>query len=138
MNALLSACRFIANQLAPITLLGAVVAYLYPPLFLVFRESFLWFFAATMFAMGIVLDTRELQETLRKPGRIGLGVLTQFTVMPALGFAAALLSPLPPEIALGFIIVACAPGAMASNVMVYLAGGAVAFSVALTTPLISW
>ncbi|MGD8875876.1 MAG: bile acid:sodium symporter family protein, partial [Gammaproteobacteria bacterium] len=34
---------------------------------------------------------------------------------------------------LGFIIVACAPGAMASNVMVYLAGGAVAFSVALTT-----
>jgi len=29
--------------------------------------------------------------------------------------------------------VACAPGAMASNVMVYLAGGAVAFSVALTT-----
>jgi BASS family bile acid:Na+ symporter len=133
MNALIISCRFIAGQLAPITLLGAVAAYLHPPLFLIFRESFLWFFAATMFAMGIVLDTGELQETLRRPGRIGLGVLTQFTVMPALGFAAALLSPLPPEIALGFIIVACAPGAMASNVMVYLAGGAVAFSVALTT-----
>jgi BASS family bile acid:Na+ symporter len=53
--------------------------------------------------------------------------------MPALGFVAALLAPLPPEIALGFIIVACAPGAMASNVIVYLAGGAVAFSVAMTT-----
>ena len=86
-----------------------------------------------MFAMGIVLDAHDLQETLRRPGRIGAGVLTQFTVMPALGFSAALLSPLPPEIALGFIIVACAPGAMASNVMVYLAGGAVAYSVALTT-----
>jgi len=133
MKALVSACSFIANQLAPVTLLGAVAAYLHPPLFLLFRDSFLWFFAATMFAMGIVLDARELQETLRRPGRIGAGVLTQFTVMPALGFAAALLSPLPPEIALGFIIVACAPGAMASNVMVYLAGGAVAFSVALTT-----
>lgn len=133
MNALIFICRCIANQLAPITLLGAVAAYLHPPLFLVFRESFLWFFAATMFAMGIVLDTQELRETLYRPGRIGLGVLTQFTVMPALGFAAALISPLPPEIALGFIIVACAPGAMASNVIVYLAGGAVAFSVALTT-----
>ncbi len=130
---LIVVCRFIANQLAPITLLGALAAYLYPPLFLVFKDSFLWFFAATMFALGIVLDTAELQETVRHPGRIGLGVLTQFTVMPALGFAAAMLSPLPPEIALGFIIVACAPGAMASNVIVYLAGGAVAFSVAMTT-----
>jgi BASS family bile acid:Na+ symporter len=132
-HALLNICRIIANQLAPITLLGAVAAYLYPPLFLVFKDSFLWFFAATMFALGIVLDSAELKETVRHPGRIGLGVLTQFTVMPALGFAAALVSPLPPEVALGFIIVACAPGAMASNVIVYLAGGAVAFSVALTT-----
>jgi BASS family bile acid:Na+ symporter len=133
MNALIITCRFIANQLAPITLLGAIAAYVHPPLFLVFKSSFLWFFAATMFAMGIVLDSRELQETLHRPGSIGLGVLTQYTVMPALGFAAAILSPLPAEITLGFIIVACAPGAMASNVMVYLAGGAVAFSVAMTT-----
>ena len=133
MNLFVTVFRFIANQLALITLLGAVAAFLYPPLFLIFKDSFLWFFAATMFAMGIVLDSGELRETLHKPGRIGLGVLTQFTVMPALGFIAALLAPLPPEIALGFIIVACAPGAMASNVIVYLAGGAVAFSVAMTT-----
>jgi len=126
-------CRLVANQLAPITLLGAVVAYLYPPLFLVFQSSFLWFFAATMFAMGTVLDMGELRTTLRQPGRIGLGVLTQFTVMPALGFLVAMLAPLPEMVRLGFIIVACAPGAMASNVMVYLAGGKVAYSVALTT-----
>jgi BASS family bile acid:Na+ symporter len=133
MALLITACRFIANQLAAVTLLGALAAYLHPPLFLVFKSSFLWFFAATMFAMGIVLDTAEVRETLRRPGRIGLGVLTQYLVMPVLGFTAAILSPVSPEIALGFIIVACAPGAMASNVMVYLAGGAVAFSVALTT-----
>jgi len=132
-NVFLNICRVTANQLAPITLLGAVAAYLYPPLFLVFKDSFLWFFAATMFALGIVLDSAELKETVRHPGRIGLGVLTQYTVMPVLGYTAAVVSPLPPEIALGFIIVACAPGAMASNVIVYLAGGAVAFSVAMTT-----
>jgi predicted Na+-dependent transporter len=95
MSLLIAASRLIANQLAPITLLGAVVAYLHPPLFLVFKSSFLWFFAATMFAMGIVLDVGELRETLRKPARIGLGVMTQFTVMPLLGFMAALLAPLP-------------------------------------------
>ncbi|WJW75610.1 bile acid:sodium symporter family protein [Thiohalobacter sp. IOR34] len=133
MAALLALSRLIANQLAPLTLLGAVAAYLHPPLFLVFRESFLWFFAATMFALGVVLEPRELRATLREPGRIGLGVLTQYTVMPLLGLAAALLMPLPDAVALGFIIVACAPGAMASNVIVYLAGGAVAYSVSLTT-----
>lgn len=86
-----------------------------------------------MFAVGLVLHTQELVETLRQPGKVGMGVMTQFTVMPILGFIAASLAPLPAEIALGFVIVACAPGAMASNVIVYLAGGAVAYSVALTT-----
>ena len=125
--------RWVAGHLAILTLCGAFVAYLYPPVFLIFKHSFLWFFAATMFAVGVVLDPAELSETVSRPGQIGLGVITQFTAMPLLGFAAAMLAPLPPEVALGFIIVACAPGAMASNVIVYLAGGAVAYSVALTT-----
>ena len=120
MTFVINACRFIAKQLALLTLLGAVTAYFYPPLFLVFKTSFLWFFAATMVAMGIVLDTEEIQQTLRKPRKIGIGVITQYTVMPMLGFLVALLSPLSPDLKLGFIIVACAPGAMASNVMVYL------------------
>ena len=34
MNILLAACRLLANQLAPVTLAGAVAAYLHPPLFL--------------------------------------------------------------------------------------------------------
>lgn len=123
----------ISRQLAPLTLLGALIAYWYPPVFLIFKDSFLWFFAATMFAVGLVLHSEELVDTLRRPDKVGLGVLTQFTVMPVLGFIAASLVPLPAEIALGFVIVACAPGAMASNVIVYLAGGAVAYSVALTT-----
>lgn len=128
-----SGARWIARNLALFTLLGAIVAYFYPPLFLVFAHSFLWFFAATMFAVGVVLDPAEVAETLRSPARVGLGVLTQFLVMPLLGFTAAMLAPVEREIALGFIIVGCAPGAMASNVIVYLAGGAVAYSVALTT-----
>ena len=86
-----------------------------------------------MFALGIVLEPAELGATVREPGKITAGVMTQFTVMPALGFGAAWFGGLSPELALGFVIVACAPGAMASNVIVYLAGGAVAYSIALTT-----
>ncbi len=125
--------RLITNGLAPLTLIGALIAYFEPAVFIWLKPWFQWLFAATMFALGVVLHPEDLRETLTRPKAIGLGVLAQYTIMPALGFAAAMLSGLPPELALGFIIVACAPGAMASNVIVYLAGGAVAFSIALTT-----
>jgi len=125
--------NFIARQLALLTFSGALLAYFYPPLFLVFKNYFLWLFAATMFALGLVLERSDLRTEFRQPGRIGLGVLTQFSVMPLLAFLVAQYGGFSPAIAIGFIIVGCAPGAMASNVIVYLAGGAVAFSVALTT-----
>ncbi|HEY9052978.1 MAG TPA: bile acid:sodium symporter family protein [Gammaproteobacteria bacterium] len=128
-----SAFRFIANNLAILTLAGAILAYFYPPVFLIFKDYFLWFFAATMFALGLVLEAADLKSELKQPKRIGLGVLSQFTVMPILAFLVAQYAGFSPAIALGFIIVGCAPGAMASNVIVYLAGGAVAFSVTLTT-----
>jgi len=125
--------RLITSYLAVLTLLGATVGYFWPPVMLIFKDVFLWLFAATMFALGIVLQPLELKQTLREPKAIALGVLTQYSVMPILGLAAAYFGGLSPELALGFVIVGCAPGAMASNVIVYLAGGALAFSIALTT-----
>lgn len=125
--------RLISSLLAPLTLAAAVLGYFLPGTFLFLENFFLWAFGATMFALGIVLSPAEFLETLKDPKSIGLGLLTQYTVMPLLGFVVAFTSGLDPALALGFIIVACAPGAMASNVIVYLAGGAVAFSVALTT-----
>lgn len=124
---------FIAGQLAVLTFAGAVLAFLYPPVFLIFKDYFLWFFAATMFALGLVIDSSELKAEILNPRRVALGVLAQFSVMPLLAYLIAQYPGFTPAIAIGFIIVGCAPGAMASNVIVYLAGGAVAFSVTLTT-----
>jgi BASS family bile acid:Na+ symporter len=130
---LLQLPRWITTALAPLTVICAVTAYYEPSVFSFFAPVLKWLFAATMFALGLVLQPEELRVTLRRPGQIGLGVLTQYTVMPLLGFAVAMLGGLDPAVAIGFIIVAAAPGAMASNVIVYLAGGAVAFSIAMTT-----
>jgi len=127
--------HLLSRNLAPLTLAGAVAAFFFPSLFLIFRDYFLWLFAATMLALGIVLKPEEAKSALKQPASIALGVLTQFTVMPLLGFAAASIAVwqgVSPMLALGFIIVGCAPGAMASNVITYLAGGAVAFSIAMT------
>jgi len=65
--------RWIANGLAPLALAGAILAYFQPPLFMVFKDWFLWFFAATMLALGLVLEPAELVETVKEPGKISLG-----------------------------------------------------------------
>ena len=100
---------------------------------MLFQHVFLWMFAATMYALGVVVDPLEFKQARQEGRTIGLGLLTQYSVMPLLGAGAAYFSGLPNEIALGLIIVASAPGAMASNVVVYLAGGALAYSIVLTT-----
>lgn len=125
--------RFIASAMAPLTLVAAIVGFIWPQTFTLFGFIFKELFAATMFALGIVLNPVDLANTLKHPQRIALGVLTQYMVMPLLAFTIATLAGLPPALALGFIIVGSAPGAMASNVIVYLAGGVLAFSIALTT-----
>jgi len=127
--------QFLSRNMAILTLICAIIAYVYPPVFLIFRDYFLWFFTATMLALGVVLKPDEARSALSRPSQIGMGVLCQYSIMPLLGFAAASFAVwqgVAPMLALGFIIVGCAPGAMASNVITYLAGGAVAFSIAMT------
>lgn len=92
-----------------------------------------WMFAMTMFAVGTVIAPRSFVALARHPFSVVGGLATQFTVMPALAFLVSQLCGFEDDIALGFIIVGCAPGAMTSNVLTYLARGDTAFSVTLTT-----
>jgi len=83
--------EYLSRNMAVLTLAGAIAAYLFPPAFMVFKDYFLWFFATTMFALGVVLHPEEARDAMSRPGRIALGVLTQFKVMLILGFLAATL-----------------------------------------------
>jgi len=62
-----------------------------------------------------------------------MGVVAQFTIMPLSAFAVAWLFSFSREFSLGLILTGSAPGAMASNVLSYLAGADVAYSDSLTT-----
>ena len=104
-----------------------------PPLFLMFKDYFLWFFAATMFALGLVLNARDLQNEIIKSATCALGVLSQFSVMPLLVYLVAQYPGFSSGNCHWFYYRGLCPGAMASNVIVYSGGGAVAFSVTLTT-----
>ena len=92
-----------------------------------------WFFALTMFGIGMVLQAEDFKRIIREPWVILIGSVAQFTIMPLGAFALARLFGLPDILAIGLILTGSAPGAMASNVMSYVAKADTAYSVSLTT-----
>lgn len=86
-----------------------------------------------MFFMGITLTPPDFVRIAKRPWVVLLGTVAQFVVMPLAGWAIAHALALPPELAAGVILVGCAPGGTASNVVTYLAKGDVALSVSVTT-----
>jgi BASS family bile acid:Na+ symporter len=81
-----------------------------------------WFFALTMFGIGAVLQAEDFKRIAQKPVIVLVGSAAQFSIMPVGAFLLSKLFNLPPEIAVGLILTGSAPGAMASNVMSYIAG----------------
>ena len=118
----------------PLVIAGAALAaLLWPAPFAALRPGIVPGLGLIMFVMGLSLRGSDLLAVLRAPRWLLLGVTLQFSVMPLAAFALARLLALPPELALGLLLVGACPGGTASNVMVYLAGGNLALSVAMTS-----
>ncbi|WP_349829578.1 bile acid:sodium symporter family protein [Brevibacterium litoralis] len=86
-----------------------------------------------MFCMGVTLTVPDFSRIAKRPWIATLGAVMQYGIMPFLAWAIAMALNLPPELAVGLILVGCAPGGTASNVITYLAKGDVALSVTVTT-----
>jgi len=86
-----------------------------------------------MFGMGATLTIDDFKRVFLRPKDVGIGVVTQYAVMPFLGFILAKLFGLDPLLAAGVVLVGSCPGGTSSNVMTYLARGDVAFSVTMTS-----
>lgn len=85
-----------------------------------------------MFGMGTTMSYRDFLGIFKSPKGVLIGVLGQFILMPLIGLALASLSNFPAEIAAGMILIGCVPGAVASNVIAYLAKANVALSITIT------
>jgi len=114
-------------------ILAVLVGYFLPNILLFFKNYTEWLFAFTMFGIGAVLNFSDFIPIFKRPQVLLLGTLAQFGIMPILGFIIAKSLRLPSDLALGVILVGAVPGAMASNVISYLAKADVAYSIALTT-----
>ncbi len=85
-----------------------------------------------MFGMGAAMNVQDFLGVLKMPRGVFVGLLCQFTIMPFVGYALAVVSQFPPEIATGVILIGVSPSGLASNVMAFIANANLALSVALT------
>ena len=133
MQALARLSQFIGRTFAIWTLLFAFLAFFSPDTFKWIGPYVVTLLGIIMFGMGLTLSKADFAEVGRRPLTVLIGVLGQFIIMPALAWVLCKVLALPPEIAIGVILVGCCPGGTASNVMTYLARGDVALSVAITS-----
>ncbi len=86
-----------------------------------------------MLGMGASLTFRDFLIAFRKPKGVLVGLLSQYGVMPFLGYAMAVALGLPPPLAVGLILMACMPGGTTSNIFAYFSKGALALSIMMTS-----
>ena len=85
-----------------------------------------------MFGMGTKLSVEDFVRVLAMPKPVMIGLVLHFGIMPLAGFTLARAFGFPAEIAAGIILVGSVSSGVASNVIVYLAGGNVALAVTVT------
>lgn len=120
--------------MAVIVLLMAGAALLWPQTVGVIKTSWIsWMLGIVMFGMGLAMQWEDFRVIILRPKDIIVGFLAQITIMPLLAWLLVQLFRLPPEIAVGVVLVGCCPGGTASNVITYLAGGDLALSIGMTS-----
>jgi len=85
-----------------------------------------------MLGMGLSLVPDDFKRIFIHPKAILIGLINQILFLPLVGFTLASLFPVPPEIAIGIMILAACPGGATSNLISHLAKGDTALSVSLT------
>lgn len=92
-----------------------------------------WALTFIMLGMGVTLDAGAFRAVARDWRAVVLGFFAQYTIMPGTAWGVAKAMDLPPDFAVGLILVACCPGGTASNVVTFIARANVALSVVMTT-----
>ena len=124
----------IAVTVFPLLILAAfAIAMITPTTFKPLAPGVSWALGVIMFGMGLTLTIPDFGLIVKRPLPVLVGVLAQYVIMPLVGWALCYIFRLPDAVAVGVILVGCAPGGTASNVISYLAKADVALSVTMTS-----
>lgn len=112
---------------------GAIWAYFFPGTASNITPYTATLLGVIMFGMGLTLTFPDFKIVLTRPLPILIGVFAQYFIMPLTALLVVKLLDLPDGLAIGVILVGCAPGGTASNVIAYLAKADVALSITMTS-----
>lgn len=88
--------------------------------------------AFIMLSLGLGLTFDDFRRVLLYPKAFAVGFIAQVAMVPLVAFVLLQIIILPPELAVGVMILALCPGGVTSNLISKLARGDVALSVSLT------
>ena len=88
--------------------------------------------AFIMFSLGLGLSISDFTRIFLKPKEFLVGFISQLILLPIVALILVYIWPLSPEIAIGVMILAAAPGGATSNILTSFAKGDVALSISLT------
>ena len=88
--------------------------------------------AFIMFALGLGLTFDDFVRVAKQPRDFFVGAASQLILLPVVAFVLVSIWPMAPELALGVMIIAAAPGGVTSNILTAFARGDVALSISLT------
>jgi len=88
--------------------------------------------AFIMFALGLGLTGADFLRVIKQPRDFFVGTFSQIILLPIIAFILVKLFSASPELAIGVMIIAAAPGGVTSNILTSFARGDVALSISLT------
>jgi bile acid:Na+ symporter, BASS family len=88
--------------------------------------------ALIMLGLGLGLSVQNFTRVVKQPRDFFIGLICQLILLPIIAYTLIKIFDTPIELALGFMIIAAAPGGVTSNVLTKFAKGDVALSVSLT------
>jgi len=88
--------------------------------------------ALIMLGLGLGLKFEDFTRVLKAPKDFFVGFVCQLIILPIIAYLLIIILRTPPEIAIGVMIIAAAPGGVTSNILTKFADGDVALSISLT------
>ena len=88
--------------------------------------------AFIMFVLGMGLTGADFLRVVKQPRDFFVGSFSQIILLPIIAFILIKIWPIAPELAIGVMIIAAAPGGVTSNLLTSFAKGDVALSISLT------
>ena len=85
-----------------------------------------------MFTLGLGLTFSDFVRVAKMPKNFLIGIVSQLVFLPLVALIIVFVWPLQPELAIGLMLIAAAPGCVTSNILTSFAKGDVALSISLT------